>query len=525
MKLMKKVLVSFGIFFAITNTANSTTTLVEVYQQALQSDAIFHQAVEQRLSTKEGVPISLSNLLPSASFIAAPDIQKTNSSGSSSQLIGSSTQRGYTMALTLNQTIFNFSNYANLASSVCLSKGADATLNAALQSLMQRVAKAYLAVLYDEDNLQYTVASKEAFAKQLDQVQQQFKVGLKTITDVYTAQASYESSNSDFIAAETQLINDKENLRVITGVFYDHLAKLSDAFPLVSPQPADINRWVETAERQNWSIKSSQYSASSARHNIKQQFGGHLPTLSAQGSYTNEYIRTVSGTLIANSAVPPESNPTPSPTPSPVNPQENFLVKGASRLTTAQANLTLTVPLVQGGLVVANTRKAQYDFQVSMAQLDQKVRETINTTRQSYVGVLAAISKIKADREAIKSSISSLNGLRAAYQVGTGTLVDVVTQQQKVVQAQRTYANDRYTYVNNLIALKAAAGTLSFDDLQAINSWLIHGDTERSSTSLFQKGSDETEESSEPPKKHTPIAKTHYHQNTLAMLHKKKNVT
>ena len=33
-------------------------------------------------------------------------------------------------------------------------------------------------------------------------------------------------------------------------------------------------------------------------------------------------------------------------------------------------------------------------------------------------------------------------------------------------------SHDRYAYVDNLIALKAAAGTLSVNDLQAINIWL-----------------------------------------------------
>jgi outer membrane protein len=62
--------------------------------------------------------------------------------------------------------------------------------------------------------------------------------------------------------------------------------------------------------------------------------------------------------------------------------------------------------------------------------------------------------------------------LEASYRVGTETLVDVLNQQQKVFQAQTQYATDRYAFVNNILALKQAAGTLSFDDLCAINAWL-----------------------------------------------------
>ncbi|MBV9576869.1 MAG: TolC family protein, partial [Gammaproteobacteria bacterium] len=71
---------------------------------------------------------------------------------------------------------------------------------------------------------------------------------------------------------------------------------------------------------------------------------------------------------------------------------------------------------------------------------------------------------------------SSLEGIKASYGVGTETLVDVLNQQQKLFQAQTQYASDRYAFVNNILALKQAAGTLSFDDLRAINAWLVDED-------------------------------------------------
>ncbi len=77
-----------------------------------------------------------------------------------------------------------------------------------------------------------------------------------------------------------------------------------------------------------------------------------------------------------------------------------------------------------------------------------------------------------ADKKAIQSSISSLEGMQAGYRVGTEILVNVLNQQQRVVQAQIQYASDRYNYVNNLLALKQAAGTLSPEDLAAVNAWL-----------------------------------------------------
>lgn len=445
-------------------TANAAD-LIEVFRQALVSDPVFQQAIAQRLSTKEGVPINVAALLPQIWATGMPSVTRTGYTGSNIGTVGPGTLsprnvtgRSYTLYLYATQTIFDFSQFAAVNRAVALSKSADATLNAALQNLMIRTAAAYFAVLKDEDDVSYNEASKLAYAQQLDQVKQQYNVGLKTITEVYTAQAAYAISEASYIAAVNKLANDRENLRVITGVYYPHLSKLSDEFPLVSPQPVNVEVWVRTAQCQNWNIKSSQYSVVSALQNVRQQFGGHLPTVQLQGTMDRLYTNNIDRY------------------------QNNFQRQnGPGFEVDRQVALNITVPLFSGGGVVAQTDKACYDYRLEQERLEQTVRNTINTTRQSYNNIVAGISKVKADKVAIKSNISSVEGMEASYTVGTTTLVDVLNQRQKLLQAQTLYATDRYDFVNNILLLKQAAGTLSFCDLQAINMWL----TDRKEGSSF----------------------------------------
>lgn len=440
-------------------TANAAD-LLEVYRQAQSCDPTFQQAIAQRLSTKEGVPINVAALLPNINFQLDPSITRTGSSGTnySTIIAGIGTQtiaprntttRAYNMTLIATQPIFNFSSFTAVANAVALSKEADATLNAALQDLMIRVANAYLAILQDEDNVTFNAALKRANAEALDQANQQYKVGLKTITDVYTAKASYDSSVASYIAAQTILANDKENLRVITGRYYSHLSKLSENFPLIRPQPANIDIWVRIAQRQNWTIKQQQYQVSSNLQLIKQAFAGHLPTLNAQAMYQRQYQDNVNG---YNSLQ-----------------QRN----GPGTTSNREILLDLSVPLFQGGLVVSQTNQAIYNYQAAQQQLELTIRNTINNTRQTYLNLLSGISLIAADKQAIRSNISSLEGMEASYRVGTETLVDVLNQQQKLFQARLTYAQDRYSFVKNILLLKQAAGTLSFNDLCGINHWLV----------------------------------------------------
>jgi outer membrane protein len=461
---MKIFLKITALFFLATSV--NAANLSDVYRQALANDPVYQQAVAQRFATNENVPINLAPMLPQAGISGGPLLNKSRITGIPDSAALSTTSRGYSFTLSLSQTVFNYAQFKAFTSARATGRQADAALFAATQNLMLRVAQAYFAVLKDEDNLRYNILNKKAFQGQLDQINQQFKVGMKTQTDFYTAQASYDLAAAGLIAAQTTLANDKENLRAITGLFYPTLDKLNEHFPLLSPTPANMGAWVETAVRQNWSVKAAQYANQAAMENIKQQNGGHYPTLSLQGSYNISYSNTLGNSATTNNTVPIENA-------APIENDNGTLLPGSSHSKDASLLLNIGVPLFQGGLVAAQTNQAKYNYQYTSQQLEQAIRTTVNNTRQSYLGIILGIKQIEADKLAIKSTYSSYKGLNEGYHIGTQTLVSVLNQQQRLFQAQTQYAADLYAYVNNLLILKQAAGTLSAEDIDAINSWLV----------------------------------------------------
>lgn len=106
--------------------------------------------------------------------------------------------------------------------------------------------------------------------------------------------------------------------------------------------------------------------------------------------------------------------------------------------------------------------------------LEENVRTTINNTRQSFMNIVAGISQIKADKQVIAAAVQSLQGIIDRYQSGIQTLLDVLNREAALYEAQLAYANDRYDLVNYILLLKEAAGTLSFEDIRIVNSWLIN---------------------------------------------------
>ena len=73
---------------------------------------------------------------------------------------------------------------------------------------------------------------------------------------------------------------------------------------------------------------------------------------------------------------------------------------------------------------------------------------------------------------AVESNAISLRATESGYEAGTRTAVDVLQSRQLWVQAQTDYSRSRYYYMLNLLKLQQAAGTLTQQSLERINSLL-----------------------------------------------------
>ncbi len=432
---MKKLIPNLLICLLFIPLVSNGQSLVGVYQQALQSDPTYQQAKGVWLSSSEDIPISRATFLPS--FDLTGGVSRSKSEAAATSATYATTSK---YGLSVTQALFNQQNWFAIAQAKSSVKSAAATYSAAEQDLIIRVATDYFNVLKASNDLRVTRAAKRAIAKQLEQVRQQYKVGLKAITEVYTVQASYDGAVASEITARNKLANSLEDLRAITGVSYHTLDGIKGSLPLLTPDPENIDEWVKTARRQNYDLIAARYAALAAQKNVAAQAAARYPTLSATGEYDYE-----NQNLGASS-------------------------KKASRTTTM--GLSVDFPVYTGGLITATTKKAQFEYNTADAKMEETYRATVNQTRQAYLGVIAGISKIRADKELIISNASSVKATYAGYIVGTQTIIDFLGLQQKLYNAQKTYAEDQYGYLLNILELKRAAGTLKLEDLNKMAQWL-----------------------------------------------------
>ncbi len=437
--------------------------LVDIYELALSNDPLIREADATRMAAREARPQALSALLPQLSLSGTRsdrDADGTNAffdftTGTQVSIPQQSESDSDSYSLQLTQTLFRWDQWVGLQQAQKIIAQAETDYAAARQSLVLRVAGAYFDVLAAQDTLESEQASREAIARQLEQAEKRFEVGLIAITDVQESQAAYDQAVAADIAARRVLATARENLREITGAYVEQLDRPAAEMELVPPMPADPDQWVREALDQNLALVSSRLGSDIARDEIRSRRAGHYPTLDLVAS-RNEFDQ--SSTQI---------NP---------DPMTGLPVSSNSDIdqTTDTISLQVQVPLFSGGFTSSRVREAVYQHRAAKERAERIARETERETRDAYLGVISEISRVKALKQALQSSQTALEATEAGFEVGTRTTVDVLASRRSLFNARTNYLRARYDYILNVLRLKVAAGTLGADDIESFNRWMTN---------------------------------------------------
>ncbi len=421
-------------------TSLQAENLMDIYNLALDNDPKFLASGALLEANLEKSNQSFSSLLPSISGSYSNSYSKS-ASGQGTTLITKSESVGNSLELSLIQSIYDYSTWVSYDQSKKRAEQAKVQYKANKQDLIVRVAQVYLDVLAAKDNLEFAAAEQKAINQELEQIKHRYKVGLIAITDLNEAQARFDQSEADRIRAKNRLDNAVEALREVTGRYHENIDKLNKAIPLVSPEPASIDDWVQVARESNLNIVSSNLNVYLAQQDIKRSFGGHLPSVSLSANY---------------------SDASANPSWVDVN-TDSYSLTGS---------INVSVPIYSGGLTNSRVKEGEALYKKATYDLESAMRSTIRTTRSSYLGVNAAISGIKALQQSVISQESALEATQAGFEVGTRTIVDVLLSTRTLYSARSSLATARYDYILAVLKLKQAAGILSRFDLQEINKWM-----------------------------------------------------
>ncbi len=456
---------SLAIALASGATAAHADDLIQVYQEARASDPTLAGAEATKLSTDEFVNQARSQLLPQIGINL--EFTRSRSGDNGTALINnpgipgipdeqilidgsSSTSYRRSVGAQLSQPILDISRWTALKSSRYTAQAGAATYDAAQQQLLVQVARAYFDVLSALDALKFADANEKALARQLEQAQQRFDVGLAAITDVNDAKAQHDQAVASVITNQNAVDTAREAVRQLTNKVPGEFRKLRENLPLDRPTPDDPEAWVDVALKNNPSLAAAAYQVDAANADINTARAGHLPTISG----TLGYSRSPLWGDTRYGGLPGEIHDSSDP-------------KWGSTI-----GITLTVPIFSGGYTQSRVRQAIHNRDFRQDQHEFNRRQVEAATRNNFRSVIAGASEVEARQAAVVSAQSSVEATQAGYEVGTRTIVDVLISQQTLLQAQSAYSTARHAYVLNRLLLKQAAGVIEVQDLEAINALL-----------------------------------------------------
>ncbi len=464
--IMKVFLLVVSSFSLITLAPNShSETLSEIFDLARKNDPEWAAKKQKYLADREKVEQSFGALLPNAALNASWGQQEYEATSGVAEtwsqafecaggfsppeiadaltncgdgVSSSETYEATSYDLTITQPLVRMDRWYAYKQTQSLDNAAKAELAHSQQELMIRTAEAYFAVLRATEEYQLAQSEEKTLQTQLAEIKNRYQLGLARDTDLFEIQAQFDIAQAAVIVAQSQVEAAQESLAVVTGTYIEDVKPLPEDLPIEPPQPNDLAEWEDYAKKSNYGLIATQFAVEASKKDVSQKKSGHAPT--ADLFYRFEH-RDVGGGFV------------------PSNDTQTIGVK-------------VSIPLYSGGIISSQAKEANYRLEETKHKSDLALRKTMMDTRRYFSLVNANVASVKARQRAVKSNNSSLRAIKKGWEDGIRTLSDALAAQRKVYQARKEYTTSRFDYLLNTFKLKQAAGVLSPNDFQNLNSWL-----------------------------------------------------
>ena len=430
------LLVALGTGFAGVAQAQS---LVELFNAAKGYDASYQSAKSQAEATLAKGEQARAGVLPTVGLGAG--VNQSSQDSSLSSLNGKSFG-SQSATLSASHPLYRPGNWASYEQGKKSVEVAKFQLLAAEQDLIVRTSQAYFDVLAATDSLTFVRSQKAAVAEQLASAKRNFEVGTSTIVDTRDAQARYDLTVAQELAAENDLRVKSLALDQLVGKSNTAPKPLQAPVLLGDVQPADVNQWVQQSEALNPAIKQTEIALEVAKLETQKAESSQKPTLDLNGSYN-----------VANN-------------------NGNSQTSTSYTTNVASVGLSFNLPLFSGYSIQNRIKETLALEDKARSDLDATKRSVAQGTRTAFFGLQSGLSQVKAYEAAEASTQSALDANKLGYQVGVKINIDVLNAQSQLYSTKASLAKARYDVMVGGLKLRQATGVLKEEDLQPINAQL-----------------------------------------------------
>ena len=303
-----------------------------------------------------------------------------------------------------------------------------ARLIAEEETVFTDTVNAYVTLIEDKQLLALDRANELVLGDELRAINDRFKVGELTRTDVAQAEAALAAAIATRETAEGNLATARATYVRQVGV--QPPDDLADPQPLQLPVKSQIEA-SGLALDNNPNVIAAKFNESELRDAVDVAFSNLGPNVSLQGT--------------------------------------GFYTDGSSLTGTktygASAVVNVTIPLYQGGQEYAAIRQARQNYLQAVRQTEDAQRQARELAVQAWETLIAARASIASAKVAVRSSEIALEGLEREALVGSATTQEVLIGQQNLLQSQITLVQNITSMVTASYGVASAIGRLTAADL------------------------------------------------------------
>nr|WP_246438945.1 TolC family outer membrane protein [Novosphingobium piscinae] len=406
--------------------------LRDALTSAYATNPTIQAARANQRAVDEGVPLARSNALPSLSGqVNFVEFIKRNPVAFTAPLRALSSQVNMGVPVYSGGAVRN----AIEAAEIRVEAGQQ-DLRGTEAGLFSQVVAAYMDVIRDSAIVGLNRNTVQVLEVNLRATTDRYEIGDLTRTDVAQSQSRLALARGDLRTAEVNLLSSRERYVQIVGKAPADLAPP----PPLPGMPASPDEAVDFALEHNPDLLAAQERSKAAKIDVRVAEAAKLPTVSVntQGAYQNTLgtLGTIPGGIPA-----------------------------LQQFTTAQASVSLSLPLFQGGRPAAQTRQAQAREGAALETEIATERAVIASVRSAFAQWRAANEIIAMNQTAVDAAALSLEGVKAENSVGNRTILNILDAEQELLRAQvQLVAARRNAYVAGFNLL-SAMGKADADDL------------------------------------------------------------
>lgn len=334
--------------------------------------------------------------------------------------------------ISITQPIFNGgSGVAALKAAQEGFKASRATFYDKEQQTLLQLIQIYLNVYEAQERDKIAEISLTSNKTLLEAMQERFKVGEATITDVASSQASVAKAEADKFVAYANLQAAKSNFAQAFGVEATEVTmpKLPEGLP------ASFQELMQKAEISNPSIGAARYSSSVSKASEYSAKGALLPqvSFSVQAS-KNSYD--------------PQSDPR--------------LSSSSVNSINTVSQLSVNIPIYsRGGAQYSAIRRAKNQTRQAVIALDAAIKQNKSSCIAIWEGFTSAKASIASATQGVEAATIAYNGMVEEEKVGSKSILDVLNAEAQLNNAQITKVAADKNYILTAYQMKSLLGQLT----------------------------------------------------------------